>query len=287
MPAAPPIVRTVADLRRTVAAWRDEKHSIGFVPTMGALHEGHLSLVRLLKRRYARVAASIFVNPKQFAAHEDLGAYPRDEAGDLAKLAAAGCDVVFAPDPEEMYPEGFASAVSVAGVSAPLEGEARPAFFGGVATVVTKLLLQCLPDGAAFGEKDYQQLLVVRRLARDLDIPVEIIAGETVREADGLAMSSRNAYLSAAERGIAAQLSAVLRDAIERLHRGEPIAAVERDCTARLQAAGFGPIDYVAVRDAETLAPLARLDRPARILAAAWLGRTRLIDNFAAGGVVL
>jgi pantoate--beta-alanine ligase len=281
--AAPPILRTVSALRAQVAAWRAAGLKIGLTPTMGALHEGHLSLVRQIKARCDVAVASIFVNPKQFAPHEDLERYPRDEAGDVAKLAAAGCDLVYAPTPEAMYPPAFATAVTVSGVSAPLEGAMRPQFFGGVATVVTKLLLQCLPDAAIFGEKDYQQLLVIKRLARDLDIPVEIVAGKTVRESDGLALSSRNAYLSAGERGIAGKLNVILSKAVEALHAGEEIAAVEQRAAASLLKAGFTSVDYVAVRCASDLSEISEGPVPgrARVLAAAWLGKTRLIDNMA------
>jgi len=276
-------VRTIADLRAVIGVWRREGRRVALVPTMGALHEGHLSLVRLARAHGERVVASIFVNPRQFAAHEDLDRYPRDAEGDAAKLRSAGCDLLFAPGPAEVYPPGFATAVSVSGVSNDLEGAMRPHFFGGVATVVTKLLLQCLPDAAVFGEKDYQQLLVIKRLVRDLDIPVAIVPGATVREADGLAMSSRNAYLSADERKSAAQMNVILKRAAAMLEQGGAIAAVERSAKEALDENGFDPIDYVAVRDGETLAPLTSkaVDRPARILAAAWLGKTRLIDNFA------
>jgi pantoate--beta-alanine ligase len=275
------IVRTVPDLRAAVRAWRNEGRSVGLVPTMGALHEGHLSLVRAGKAACARVIATLFVNPKQFAPHEDFDRYPRNEAQDAALLASAGCDLLYAPEREAMYPPGFATSVSVAEVSAPLEGEMRPHFFGGVATVVSKLLLQSLPDTAFFGEKDYQQLLVIKRMARDLDIPVEIKGCATVREHDGLAMSSRNAYLSADERRIAARLNLVMHDAIKAVHAGAPIDAVETEAARHLMAAGFTKVDYVAIRNAETLAPLVTRGEPGRILAAAWLGKTRLIDNMA------
>lgn len=277
--SALPAARDVAALRAAVTAWRKAGLSVGLVPTMGALHEGHLSLVRQAKERCDRVVASLFVNPKQFAPHEDFQRYPRDEAGDSALLASAGCDLLFAPDRAAMYPDGFATSVSVTNVSLPLEGEFRPHFFGGVATVVSKLLLQALPDAAFFGEKDYQQLQVIKRMTRDLDIPVEIVGCATVRESDGLAMSSRNAYLSADERRIAARLNLVLHDAIKAARAGEPIAAAEAEASRHLLAAGFTSVDYIAIRDAETLAPITDLTRPARILAAAWLGKTRLIDN--------
>lgn len=276
-----PIVRDVPSLRRAVAAWRKAGVSVGLVPTMGALHEGHLSLVRTAKERCGAVIASLFVNPRQFAPHEDFERYPRDEAGDAALLASAGCDLLFAPERAMMYPPGFASNVIVSGVSMPLEGEFRPHFFGGVATVVAKLLLQSLPDAAFFGEKDYQQLQVIKRMAHDLDIPVEIVGCPTVREHDGLAMSSRNLYLSADERRIAARLNHLMHDAIKLVRQGNPIAGVEHETAQHLIAAGFTSIDYIAIRDAETLQPIDDLARPARILAAAWVGKTRLIDNMA------
>ena len=275
-------VRTVDDLRRTVSSWRSQGLTVGFVPTMGALHEGHLSLVQLAKAQCDRVVASIFVNPRQFAAHEDLGAYPRQEARDADLLRKAGCACLFAPSREQMYAPGFASEVTVSGVSADLEGEVRPHFFAGVATVVTKLLLQVQPHVAVFGEKDYQQLLVVRQLVRDLDIPVTIVAGPTVREPDGLALSSRNAYLSSTERQAAPMLSRALRDAVEALERGGDVADIQACAARALANAGFGPVDYVAVRAALDLSPLphSRVDRPARVLVAARLGQTRLIDNY-------
>ena len=276
-----PVVRAVADLRAAVAAWRNEGRRIGLVPTMGALHEGHLSLVRTAKHGCDRVIATLFVNPKQFAPHEDFDRYPRNEAQDAALLAGAGCDLLYAPEPDAMYPPGFATSVSVAEVSAPLEGEMRPHFFAGVATVVSKLLLQSLPDAAFFGEKDYQQLRVITRMTRDLDIPVAIKGCATVREHDGLAMSSRNAYLSADERRIAARLNLVLHDAIKTVNAGAPVDAVESEAARHLTAAGFTKVDYVAIRNAETLAPLVGRGEPGRILAAAWLGKTRLIDNMA------
>jgi pantoate--beta-alanine ligase len=276
-----PIARDVARLRDAVGQWRAAGLKVGLVPTMGALHEGHLSLVRTAKQRCDRVVASLFVNPRQFAPHEDFERYPRDEAGDAALLASAGCDLLFAPERGAMYPPGFATNVIVSGVSTPLEGEFRPHFFGGVATVVTKLLLQCLPHAAFFGEKDYQQLQVIKRMAADLDIPVEIVGCATVREHDGLAMSSRNAYLSEDERRIAGRLNHLMHDAIKLVHQGNAIGFVEQETARHLIAAGFTSIDYIAIRDAETLQPIDDLSRPARILAAAWLGKTRLIDNMA------
>lgn len=281
MTSSLPVVRDVPALRAEIAAWRQKGLRVGLVPTMGALHEGHLSLVRTAKEKCGRVVASLFVNPRQFAPHEDFERYPRDEAGDSAMLAGTGCDLLYAPDRTAMYPPGFSTNVIVSGVSTPLEGEFRPHFFGGVATVVSKLLLQALPDAAYFGEKDYQQLQVIKRMAHDLNIPVEIIGCATVREHDGLAMSSRNAYLSADERRIAARLNHIMHDAIKAARNGVAITEVEAEAARHVSAAGFTSVDYIAIRDAETLQPIADLSRPARILAAAWLGKTRLIDNMA------
>jgi pantoate--beta-alanine ligase len=281
-----PAARTVADLRRTVAGWRREGLTVGLVPTMGALHEGHISLVRLALARADRVVASIFINPTQFGPNEDLAAYPRDEAGDAARLADAGCHLLFAPSVAEMYPPGVATVVTVSGVSEPLDGQARPGHFAGVATIVAKLLNQARPDVAVFGEKDYQQLQVIRRMAADLDLGVEILGAPTARAQDGLALSSRNAYLTDDERRRAPELAAALTEAVSNLRAGAEVAGVEARAVGRLRAAGFGPVDYVEVRDAADLSRLGpgRLlpGRSARILAAAWLGRARLIDNMAA-----
>lgn len=276
-----PIARTVEALRRTVRDWRRQGLTVAFVPTMGALHEGHLTLVREAGQRADRVVASVFVNPTQFAAHEDLGTYPRREAQDAELLASAGCALMFAPTVEEMYPEGFVTGISVGGPSEGLETDFRPHFFGGVAVVVAKLLNQVQADVAVFGEKDYQQLMVVRRMARDLDIPTEIVGSPTERDGWGLALSSRNAYLSEPELDVARRLNGVLAEAAIKVRNGALIEEAETAAATALLSAGFDRIDYVAVRDAETLAPLASgpLERPARILAAAWLGRTRLIDN--------
>ena len=283
MSPRPAIVRTVSDLRQQVAAWRAAGKRVAMVPTMGALHAGHLSLVRLGLETCDHVVASIFVNPAQFAPHEDFDAYPRGEGRDADLLGEAGCELIFAPGVEVMYPPGFATAVTVAGVSGPLEGEKRPQFFGGVATVVSKLLIQCGPDVALFGEKDYQQLLVIKRMARDLDLPVESIGGPTVREADGLAMSSRNAYLSAEERKTAAVVPAVMAEAVEALRGGAAVGQVEAAAVARLEAAGLGPVDYVQAHDGDTMERLGPgpVGTGARVFVAAWLGRTRLIDNWA------
>jgi pantoate--beta-alanine ligase len=279
--AAPTIVRTVADLRAHVAMWRKNGQRVALVPTMGALHEGHLSLVRIAAAHADRVVVSIFVNPTQFAPHEDLDAYPRREAQDAMLLAKEPCDLIYAPQISEMYPQGFSTSVAVAGVSAPLDGAARPHHFGGVATVVAKLLLQCAPDVAVFGQKDYQQLQVIRRMAIDLDLQTEIIGAPTVRADDGLALSSRNLYLSDAERRVAGQLNVILSAAAKALAQGAPIARVEADGAAARTGAGFDRIDYFEVRAADDLArlPDCMVKRPAQVFVAAWLGKTRLIDN--------
>jgi pantoate--beta-alanine ligase len=284
MTAVPELIptRTVAHLREQVAALRNAGKRIGFVPTMGALHEGHLALVGEARRRSDAVIASVFVNPTQFAAHEDLGTYPRQEARDAELLAGAGCSILFAPDAAEMYPQGFATSVQVGGPSEGLETDFRPHFFGGVAVVVAKLLNQVQADVAVFGEKDYQQLMVVRRMARDLDIPTEIVGAPTVRDAHGLALSSRNAYLSADELTVARRLNGTLREAGERAKAGEPVTAMEAAAAEALIEAGFARVDYVAIRRAEDLSAFSgAVDAPTRILAAAWLGKTRLIDNLA------
>jgi pantoate--beta-alanine ligase len=285
MSSAPlPVVRTVAELRAQVRSWRAAGHRVGFAPTMGALHEGHLSLVRLAHQHADKVVVSVFVNPTQFGPNEDFDAYPRDEARDAALLAAAGCNLLYAPTVAEMYPQGFSTTVTVAGVTEPLDGAARPGHFAGVATVVSKLLNQCGPNIAVFGEKDYQQLQVIRRLVRDLDLPVEIVGASTARADDGLALSSRNSYLSPAEREIAPALARALRTAGERLRAGATVADAEGEALAGLIAAGFSKVDYVEVRGADDLSRLGPgpISGGARILAAAYLGRTRLIDNMPA-----
>jgi pantoate--beta-alanine ligase len=251
---------------------------------MGALHEGHLSLVRLARENADRVVASLFVNPTQFSAGEDLERYPRQEAKDQTLLSEAGCDLLFAPAADAVYPRGFATAITVSGVSDDLEGRFRPQMFRGVATVVAKLLIAAEPDVAVFGEKDYQQLLVIRRLVRDLDLPVEIVAGPTVREDDGLAMSSRNAYLDPTQRMIAGRLNLALADAARRAKKGDPVAEIEADTTAELLEAGFDKVDYVAIRNADDLAPfVGTVDAEARVLAAARISGARLIDNLPVG----
>lgn len=275
----PHVVRSLAALRERLGAWRRESAQIALVPTMGALHEGHLALVREASTRAPRVVVSLFVNPTQFAPHEDFDAYPRTEAQDLARLALTPAALVYAPGVAEVYPEGHATTVSLGGPALGLESEARPHFFSGVATVVTKLFIHVAPDIAIFGEKDYQQLLVIRRLTRDLGLPIAIHGVATVREADGLALSSRNAYLTPDERAQAPALHRVIADIADAVRAGAPLERALVDGRARLAAAGFGPIDYIAIRDAETLTPVLCVERPARVLAAARLGRTRLIDN--------
>lgn len=275
------IATTVQDLRKQIAAWRAEGLRIGLVPTMGALHEGHLSLVRAMGKIADRVVVSIFVNPTQFAPHEDFDRYPRNLENDCAKLQGTPASLVFAPGVEEMYPQGFATKVIVGGPSEGLETDFRPHFFAGVATVVSKLLIAAMPDAAIFGEKDYQQLLVIRRMVQDLGLPVQIEGEPILREEDGLAMSSRNAYLKPAERVIAGRLNVILAEAVELARSGSELAGIEADAANGLLRAGFTAVDYVAIRDAETLKPIASLERPARILAAAKIGATRLIDNMA------
>ncbi len=279
MSAAIAVIRDLDALRAQAAAWRKSGETIALVPTMGALHEGHLDLVRLAKSKCSRVVVSIFVNPAQFAPHEDFDRYPRDEAGDLAKLKSVGCDRVWSPDRGLMYPRGFATRIVPAGAAEGLESDFRPHFFGGVATVCCKLFTQVAPDIAVFGEKDFQQLAVVRQMVRDLDLPLQIVALPTVREADGLAMSSRNAYLSAPERAVAPTLFRVISQVAEAAASGDVIAAAIAGGKAELEAAGF-KVDYLDVRDAKTLAPLTGdPEGPLRVLVAAWLGKTRLIDN--------
>jgi len=278
MSSAITTVRTVKELRAHLAKWRQEGETVALVPTMGALHEGHLSLVALAENKADRVVASIFVNPIQFGPREDFRTYPRDEAGDRDKLGKAGADLVFVPDTAEMYPTGFSTHVRVGDLTEDLCGSARPNHFEGVATVVAKLLLQCAPDLAVFGEKDYQQLLVIKRLVRDLDIQVEIVGGPIVREGDGLALSSRNAYLSPAERETAPLLYQTIHDVAADLAKGCGADDAAEAGRFKLEAAGFR-VDYVAVRDPVTLAPLSGPVKQARVLAAVYLGKTRLIDN--------
>jgi pantoate--beta-alanine ligase len=275
----PQIVRKIKALRTAVAKLRERGATIALVPTMGALHEGHISLVRLARRRADRVIVSIFVNPAQFAPHEDFGSYPRTWSTDIAKLKAEKVELVFAPAVAEVYPQGFATRIEPGARQGRPRGRFRPHFFGGVATVVAKLLIEVSPDLAIFGEKDYQQLQVVTRMARDLDLPVKIVGARTVREKDGLALSSRNAYLSAEERKRAPELHRVLAASAKAIKAGEPVEAVLARGRKRIADAGFA-LDYLEARHAETLAPIASIkEGPIRILVAAKIGTTRLIDN--------
>jgi pantoate--beta-alanine ligase len=271
---------TLADLRRAVAAFRARTERVGLVPTMGYLHEGHLSLVDLARTKADRVVVSIFVNPKQFGPNEDLGRYPRDPEGDAAKLAARGADVLFAPSVEELYPPGFSTTVHVAGVSDGMEGARRSGHFDGVATVVARLFGLVLPDVAVFGAKDGQQVAVIRRMTADLGLPIEIAVGETVREADGLALSSRNAYLTPEERAKAPALQAALSAArtafVEGGRDGGLLLSIARRALESEPALRIDALDLV---DAETMRPVERVERPAMLAAAVFLGKTRLIDN--------
>jgi pantoate--beta-alanine ligase len=282
MSRSPTIVRTVPALRRAVDSLRARKATIALVPTMGALHDGHVSLVRLAKRRARKVIVSIFVNPTQFAPTEDFSSYPRTWTADVEKLAAENVDLIWNPDVKTMYPEGFATRITPEGpATVGLEDRFRPHFFGGVATVVGKLFTQCRPDVAIFGEKDFQQLRVVTRMAGDLDLGVKVIGSKTVRERDGLAMSSRNVYLSPEQRSVASVLYRTMKQSAARLRAGDEIKATVAGATGMITEAGFA-LDYFEVRHAETLAPIASAkDGPMRILVAARLGTTRLIDNIA------
>jgi pantoate--beta-alanine ligase len=275
------IVRTLDALRTRLATWREAGARVGLVPTMGALHEGHFSLVDRAVSETDQVCASIFVNPKQFGPTEDFSRYPRDENGDCAALQAHGVNLIYMPTADEMYPDGFATSVTVPGIADRLEGACRPGFFTGVATVVTKLLLQVRPDVAYFGEKDFQQLCVIRRMVTDLDIDVEIGACPTIREDDGLALSSRNAYLSQAERAAAPTLYRALLEIQAQLKNGVGIVTAVGAGHSAMMAAGFTHIDYLSVYDPTSFAECDAPAAESRILAAAWLGKTRLIDNIA------
>ncbi|MDO9461052.1 MAG: pantoate--beta-alanine ligase [Alphaproteobacteria bacterium] len=277
-------VRTIPDLRAQVRAWRSQGLRIGFVPTMGALHDGHITLVRTAKQRCDKVVVSIFVNPTQFGPNEDFDAYPRDENADIAKLETAQADLVYLPTVDIMYPPGTATTVNVTGLTESLCGAARPGHFQGVTTVVTKLLLQVLPDAAFFGEKDYQQLKTITRMARDLDIPTDIVGVPTVREADSLALSSRNAYLSPAQRSQALALPRTLQAVAKRLCDGSDADAHLAWGRDELLRGGFDSVDYLELCDAEDLTPLTHVGaRPARLIVAARIGKTRLLDNIAVG----
>jgi pantoate--beta-alanine ligase len=280
MAIRPTVLRKVPSLRRALAPFRDAGERVALVPTMGALHAGHLALVKEARRRARRVVVSIFVNPTQFAPNEDFASYPREFAKDVAILKTAKADLVWAPPAEVMYPEGFATRIDPAGpAKMGLEDKFRPHFFSGVATVVAKLFTQTAPDFALFGEKDYQQLRVITQMAKDLDLPLKVVGVPTVREKDGLALSSRNAYLSESERHVAPTLYRVLTAVAKRIKQGEPIEIVLEEGQAEIARSGFA-VDYLEARHALTLAPVAsRKDGPIRLLVAAKIGKTRLIDN--------
>ena len=274
-----PVARTIFDMRELVADWRSSGEKVALVPTMGALHAGHLSLIEVAKAKGAtKIIVSIFVNPTQFGPGEDYEAYPRTETSDAEKLVGQA-DLIFTPNAAEMYPTGYATTISVSGVTNTLEGEARPTHFDGVATIVAKLLIATQADCAVFGEKDYQQLLTIRQMARDLALPVEILGGPILREPDGLAMSSRNIYLTPDERASAGQLNVILRETATAVAGGADISSATEKAKARLLDLGFSQVDYLTVRDTETLAPIDTIAKPARILVAAKIGRPRLLDN--------
>ena len=275
------IIRDLPALDYATAVFCGNDESLAFVPTMGALHAGHLALVAEAKGHADRVAASIFVNPLQFGPSEDLDRYPRQEQEDAELLEAAGCDLLWLPSVQDIYPAGFATTISIKGISDRWEGEARPGHFDGVATVVARLMLEMFPNVAVFGEKDFQQLAVIRRLVIDLNLPIEVIGLPTVRDADDLALSSRNAYLSAEERSNAVELPRALNEAAERIQSGTSVAEALATAKKRLTKAGFSRIDYVALVNAMTLEPLDKPSDPMRLIAAATIGKTRLIDNIA------
>ena len=276
-----PIVRQLADLRAQTAVWKRAEETVGVVPTMGALHQGHLSLARAARERCDRVIVTIFVNPKQFNDPDDLKNYPRTEDEDARKLESIGIDLIYVPEPDQIYPDGFATTVSVSGLTDMLCGEARPGHFDGVATVVSKLFLQSSADFAFFGEKDYQQLQIVRRMAADLNIPIDVIGCPTIREEDGLAMSSRNLLLSDRSRVYAPIMAEVMDDMREKLREGAVMADILPEAEGRIRAAGFTDIDYLELRDGRDLSLLSKANPEARLFAAAWLAGVRLIDNIA------
>jgi pantoate--beta-alanine ligase len=280
---SPVLVRTLDDLRRELAAHRLAGRTIGFVPTMGALHDGHISLVEKAREASDITVTSIFVNPTQFAPGEDLDTYPRTEEADIGKLRSVGCDIVYLPTVEEMYPDGSLTNIRVEGMSDLLDGIFRPHFFYGVATVVARLFVHVQPDVAVFGQKDYQQLQIIRRMVRDLGFPIEVLGGETFRDRDGLAQSSRNTYLTPDERAKANVISAALHRAACRIEAGEAVAEALEEARVRINQAGFKQLDYVSAVDPATLENLSDGPVPSgfegRILAAAWMGKTRLIDN--------
>ena len=273
------ILRTIAELRALVRGWKSVGEVVGVVPTMGALHDGHLSLVRAAKADCARVIVTIFVNPRQFNSSEDLAKYPRTEGIDMKMLAPIGADVIFAPPLEEVYPPGFAANVSISGVAEPLEGAMRPGHFDGVATVVTKLFGMTLADRAYFGEKDWQQVQLVRRLVADLNLPTEVVGCPTLRDASGLAMSSRNARLSPEARAVAPALFTAMSEAALAIRAGQSSATALPRARSQVLKAGFERVEYIVIRDAESLLDWTDTSRPGRLLAAAWLDDVRLIDN--------
>jgi pantoate--beta-alanine ligase len=274
-----PILRTVTGMQALVRDWKAAGQTVGIVPTMGALHRGHLALAQAAKRSADRVIVTIFVNPKQFNNPDDLRKYPRTEGADAAMLTTVGVDAIFIPTPDEVYPPGFATTVAVGGVSLPLEGERRPGHFEGVATVVTKLFGMTLCDAAWFGQKDWQQLAVIQRLVADLNLPVEVIGVETIRDADGLALSSRNARLTPQGRSVAPILVGAMAQAADQIRNGTSIETALAHARQDIVAAGFTSVDYLELRSADMLEPVTTLDRPARLLGAAWIDGVRLIDN--------
>ena len=276
-----PVVRTISDLRAIVRAWKNDGYSVGLVPTMGALHHGHLSLINAIAEKADKVIVTIFVNPTQFSADEDLSKYPRQELEDRKKLADTKADIVFAPSVDEMYPSNAETIVSVPKLGKNFEGEHRPGHFDGVATIVAKLLIQSMCDIAIFGEKDYQQLAVIRRLTQDLNIPCEIMAGKLIREDDGLAASSRNAYLNSQERAIAGRFNKIVQELVNNAECNNDLRLLEATAIQKLLQAGFTEVDYVSIVDANTLEIISEIKSDARILAVARLGNIRLLDNMA------
>ena len=273
------VVRTIAELRQHTSRWRIAGQTIGLIPTMGALHDGHLSLIKLAQEKCDRVIATIFVNPRQFLPNEDFEEYPRNEESDIEKLIAMGVDLLFAPKTSEMYQPGASTTVVISKLTDCLCATSRPGFFDGVGTVVTKLLIQALPDIAIFGEKDYQQLLVIKRLTRDLDIPAEIIGAPTIREADGLAVSSRNVFLSQTNREIASNIFKILKKTATTIAQGSDVPVACEEARSELILAGLSGVDYFEARNSKTLELIQNFENSGRLFAAVWLGSTRLIDN--------
>ena len=273
------VVRTIAELRQHTSRWRIGGQTIGLVPTMGALHNGHLSLIKLAQGKCDRVITTIFVNPRQFLPNEDFDEYPRNEESDIQKLIEMGVDLLFAPKAPEMYQPDASTTVVISKLTDCLCATSRPGFFDGVGTVVTKLLIQALPDLAIFGEKDYQQLLVIKRLTRDLDIPVEIIGAPTIREADGLAVSSRNVFLSKTNREIASNIFKILKKTATTIAQGNDVPVACEEARSELILAGLSGVDYFEARNSKTLELIQNFENSGRLFAAVWLGSTRLIDN--------